>query len=212
MPLLQVLYGKHAAALYAQAADFNKTSRFYYLKAEDAYYLANAQASFDDWRRSRKQVVVGLHPSTCPLSSFALFLSVAELCLWPLFFLLKCVLKSLLLSNDEWSQCLLMKTEPFLSMISLPSIMLTCWVFFDVYFHFRVFRLFRCFNVFISCFDCDFLTASFFVCTSVCGVRCIRATLAKQSLLLTAFSFIIPCFTVFELQCLAAIFVACVIL
>jgi hypothetical protein len=56
MPLLQVLYGKHAAALYAQAADFNKTSRFYYMKAEDAYYLANAQASFDDWRRSRKQV------------------------------------------------------------------------------------------------------------------------------------------------------------
>jgi hypothetical protein len=26
------------------------------MKAEDAYYLANAQASFDDWRRSRKQV------------------------------------------------------------------------------------------------------------------------------------------------------------
>jgi hypothetical protein len=68
MPLLQVLYGKHAAALYAQAADFNKTSRFYYMKAEDAYYLANAQASFDDWRRSRKQVIVGLHSSTCPLS------------------------------------------------------------------------------------------------------------------------------------------------
>ena len=57
MPLLQVLYGKHAAALYAQAADFNKTSRFYYMKAEDAYYLANAQASFDDWRRSRKQAI-----------------------------------------------------------------------------------------------------------------------------------------------------------
>ena len=96
MPLLQVLYGKHAAALYAQAADFNKTSRFYYMKAEDAYYLANAQASFDDWRRSRKQVVVGLHPSTCPLLSFVLFLSVAELCLWHLCFVLKCVLKSLL--------------------------------------------------------------------------------------------------------------------
>ena len=58
MPLLQCLYGKHAAALYAQAADFNKTSRFYYMKAEDAYYLANAQASFDDWRRSRKQVIL----------------------------------------------------------------------------------------------------------------------------------------------------------
>ncbi len=31
------------AALYAQAADFNKTARFYYMKAQDAYYLANAQ-------------------------------------------------------------------------------------------------------------------------------------------------------------------------
>ena len=66
---------KHAAALYAQAADFNKTARFYYMKAQDAYYLANAQvnntrlwsshsrditifalqASYDDWRRSRRQ-------------------------------------------------------------------------------------------------------------------------------------------------------------
>jgi hypothetical protein len=36
---------KHAAALYAQAADFNKTARFYYMKAQDAYYLANAQVS-----------------------------------------------------------------------------------------------------------------------------------------------------------------------
>eukprot|EP00960_Hanusia_phi_P044124 756481-Hanusia_phi.AAC.7 len=44
-----------AAALYAQAADFNKTARFYYMKAQDAYYLANAQASYDDWRRSRRQ-------------------------------------------------------------------------------------------------------------------------------------------------------------
>ena len=68
MPLLQCLYGKHAAALYAQAADFNKTSRFYYMKAEDAYYLANAQASFDDWRRSRKQVNVALNPC---ISTFA---------------------------------------------------------------------------------------------------------------------------------------------
>jgi hypothetical protein len=34
-----------AAALYAQASDFNKTARFYYMKAEDAYFLANAQAS-----------------------------------------------------------------------------------------------------------------------------------------------------------------------
>jgi len=49
------LYGKHAAALYAQAADFNKTARFYYMKAQDAYYLANAQASYDDWRRARRQ-------------------------------------------------------------------------------------------------------------------------------------------------------------
>eukprot|EP00291_Cryptomonas_curvata_P006563 CAMPEP_0172198534 /NCGR_PEP_ID=MMETSP1050-20130122/28145_1 /TAXON_ID=233186 /ORGANISM="Cryptomonas curvata, Strain CCAP979/52" /LENGTH=160 /DNA_ID=CAMNT_0012875375 /DNA_START=156 /DNA_END=639 /DNA_ORIENTATION=+ len=49
--MLENLYGKHAAALYAQAADFNKTARFYYMKAEDAYYLANAQASYDDWRR-----------------------------------------------------------------------------------------------------------------------------------------------------------------
>jgi hypothetical protein len=32
-----------AAALYAQASDFNKTARFYYMKAEDAYFLANAQ-------------------------------------------------------------------------------------------------------------------------------------------------------------------------
>ena len=37
---------KHAAALYAQAADFNKTARFYYMKAQDAYYLANAQVQF----------------------------------------------------------------------------------------------------------------------------------------------------------------------
>ena len=43
------------AALYAQAADFNKTARFYYMKAQDAYYLANAQASDDDWRRARRQ-------------------------------------------------------------------------------------------------------------------------------------------------------------
>jgi len=43
------------AALYAQAADFNKTARFYYMKAQDAYYLANAQASYDDWRRARRQ-------------------------------------------------------------------------------------------------------------------------------------------------------------
>merc|ERR1712216_739704 len=51
--LTEQLYGKHAAALYAQAADFNKTARFYYMKAQDAYYLANAQASYDDWRRAR---------------------------------------------------------------------------------------------------------------------------------------------------------------
>ncbi|EKX52135.1 hypothetical protein GUITHDRAFT_150696 [Guillardia theta CCMP2712] len=38
-----------------QAADFNKTARFYYMKAQDAYYLANAQASYDDWRRARRQ-------------------------------------------------------------------------------------------------------------------------------------------------------------
>ena len=43
MGLTEQLYGKHAAALYAQAADFNKTARFYYMKAQDAYYLANAQ-------------------------------------------------------------------------------------------------------------------------------------------------------------------------
>ena len=53
--LTEQLYGKHAAALYAQAADFNKTARFYYMKAKDAYYLANAQASYDDWRRARRQ-------------------------------------------------------------------------------------------------------------------------------------------------------------
>jgi len=53
--LTEQLYGKHAAALYAQAADFNKTARFYYMKAQDAYYLANAQASYDDWRRARRQ-------------------------------------------------------------------------------------------------------------------------------------------------------------
>eukprot|EP00960_Hanusia_phi_P001672 48493-Hanusia_phi.AAC.4 len=38
-----------------RAADFNKTARFYYMKAQDAYYLANAQASYDDWRRARRQ-------------------------------------------------------------------------------------------------------------------------------------------------------------
>jgi hypothetical protein len=32
--MLEQLYGKHAAALYAQAADFNKTARFYYMKAQ----------------------------------------------------------------------------------------------------------------------------------------------------------------------------------
>ncbi len=32
--MLDQLYGKHAAALYAQAADFNKTARFYYMKAQ----------------------------------------------------------------------------------------------------------------------------------------------------------------------------------
>jgi hypothetical protein len=53
--MIETLYGKHAAALYAQAADFNKTARFYYMKAQDAYYLANAQASYDDWRRARRQ-------------------------------------------------------------------------------------------------------------------------------------------------------------
>ena len=26
-----------------------------YMKAQDAYYLANAQASYDDWRRARRQ-------------------------------------------------------------------------------------------------------------------------------------------------------------
>jgi len=53
--LTQLWMQKHAAALYAQAADFNKTARFYYMKAQDAYYLANAQASYDDWRRARRQ-------------------------------------------------------------------------------------------------------------------------------------------------------------
>ena len=43
--MIEQLYGKHAAALYAQAADFNKTARFYYMKAQDAYYLANAQVT-----------------------------------------------------------------------------------------------------------------------------------------------------------------------
>jgi hypothetical protein len=32
--VFETLYGKHAAALYAQAADFNKTARFYYMKAQ----------------------------------------------------------------------------------------------------------------------------------------------------------------------------------
>lgn len=62
------LYGKHAAALYAQAADFNKTARFYYMKAQDAYYLANAQASYDDWRRARRQWV---SPLAVSRSSFS---------------------------------------------------------------------------------------------------------------------------------------------
>lgn len=57
LQVFETLYGKHAAALYAQAADFNKTARFYYMKAQDAYYLANAQASYDDWRRARRQWV-----------------------------------------------------------------------------------------------------------------------------------------------------------
>jgi len=54
-PLLTCLLSLLQAALYAQAADFNKTARFYYMKAQDAYYLANAQASYDDWRRARRQ-------------------------------------------------------------------------------------------------------------------------------------------------------------
>ena len=39
------LYGKKAAALYTQAGDYQKTARFYYMKAQDAYYLANAQVT-----------------------------------------------------------------------------------------------------------------------------------------------------------------------
>jgi hypothetical protein len=93
MPLLQVLYGKHAAALYAQAADFNKTSRFYYMKAEDAYYLANAQASFDDWRRSRKQVILRFYSlksfvfmAPLPLvHDFFFKLTLFELCIFSTF-------------------------------------------------------------------------------------------------------------------------------
>jgi len=54
-PFLTCLLALLQAALYAQAADFNKTARFYYMKAQDAYYLANAQASYDDWRRARRQ-------------------------------------------------------------------------------------------------------------------------------------------------------------
>jgi hypothetical protein len=82
MPLLQCLYGKHAAALYAQAADFNKTSRFYYMKAEDAYYLANAQASFDDWRRSRKQAIFPPNPYASPFCVFCnvVLRAIAKLC------------------------------------------------------------------------------------------------------------------------------------
>ena len=77
------------AALYAQAADFNKTARFYYMKAQDAYYLANAQvcslllqlfperkiadelhiqllqASYDDWRRARRQWVIMIVLDIC---------------------------------------------------------------------------------------------------------------------------------------------------
>eukprot|EP00296_Roombia_truncata_P006093 JP443419.1.p1 GENE.JP443419.1~~JP443419.1.p1 ORF type:complete len:67 (+),score=21.90 JP443419.1:15-215(+) len=51
----QKLYGSTAAALYTQAADFNKTARFYYMKAEDTYYKANDAASYDDWKRARHQ-------------------------------------------------------------------------------------------------------------------------------------------------------------
>jgi hypothetical protein len=36
--VFETLYGKHAAALYAQAADFNKTARFYYMKAQVRSY------------------------------------------------------------------------------------------------------------------------------------------------------------------------------
>ena len=77
--MLQKLYGSTAAALYTQvtflnatwhcglrklqlattpilqAADFNKTARFYYMKAEDTYYKANDAASYDDWKRARHQ-------------------------------------------------------------------------------------------------------------------------------------------------------------
>jgi hypothetical protein len=50
-----------AAALYAQASDFNKTARFYYMKAEDAYFLANAQASETQYLPSFARIWIPFH-------------------------------------------------------------------------------------------------------------------------------------------------------
>merc|ERR1712167_414454 len=61
LEMLQKLYGSTAAALYTQAADFNKTARFYYMKAEDTYYKANDAASYDDWKRARHQWDAMMH-------------------------------------------------------------------------------------------------------------------------------------------------------
>ena len=85
---------------------------------------------------------------------------------------------------------------------------------FYVYFHFRVFRLFHCFNEFISCFCCVFLTASFFVCTSVrlwCALyRCHfgQAIPSFDRLFMSLYR------VLSHLSCnvLAAVFFACVIL
>ncbi len=49
----QMLYGKDAAAMYDQAAALQKSARETFYKASDAFFKANAAASYNDWKRAR---------------------------------------------------------------------------------------------------------------------------------------------------------------
>ncbi len=48
-----MLYGKDAAAMYDQAAALQKSARETFYKASDAFFKANAAASYNDWKRAR---------------------------------------------------------------------------------------------------------------------------------------------------------------
>merc|ERR1712023_65705 len=49
----QMLYGKDAAAMYDEAAALQKSARETFYKASDAFFKANAAASYNDWKRAR---------------------------------------------------------------------------------------------------------------------------------------------------------------